>query len=109
PGALDTPCAGNGSLQSQLRGRRHQRRRAGSLPALHASKPQPDTLSHAGQRDLHLLVVDATGRRRAWHVRILCRAGGAARLGALLTTHILIHELDALTSSSKCASIKTTG
>ena len=78
PGARTRHAAAMEALQPQLRRRRHQRRRAGSLPALHAAEPEPDALSHAGQGNLHLLVVDAARRRRAWHVRLLCGAGGAA-------------------------------
>ena len=64
--------------QRELRRRRHQRRRAGPAAALHAAgRARPIPYTTPAPRRLPLLVVDAAGRRRARHVRLLGGAGGA--------------------------------
>ena len=68
--------AGAGSLQPQLRRRRHQRRRAGLAPVIHPPDAAPQSLFHAAQRRLSLLVVYAARRRCAWHVWLSCRPLG---------------------------------
>ena len=59
-------------------GGRHQRRRAGPVPALHAARSAPDALHRPGRGALHLLVLDAPRRRRSRHVRLPRRPGRAA-------------------------------
>src|SRR5207237_904361 len=66
------------ALQRQLRRRRHQRRRPGPPSTGHAAGATAGAVLDAGARRLHLLVVDATGRRRPRNVRLPRGAGGAA-------------------------------
>ena len=72
-----------GGSQPELRRRRHQRRQRRPAPAVRApggpSEPVPD----ADRRRLSLLVVDASRRRRARHVRVPRRPRRAAQVGRL--------------------------
>ena len=51
-----------GTLQCQLRGRRHQRRRAGLAPAFHAARRAVDALRDAGQTVVYLFRLNAPRR-----------------------------------------------
>ena len=66
-------AGGFGGVQSELRRRRHQRGRPGPGPALLPSRSDAQPLLHTVERHLHMLLVDAARRRRARHVRLLCR------------------------------------
>ena len=59
-----------GAAQREPRRRRHRRRRPGPRAALRAPAQRAAPLRHARQRHLALLLVHATGRRRARHVRL---------------------------------------
>ena len=63
------------------RRRRHQRRRDGPRPALLPAGAQARPVPHAARRPLPLLLVDAAGRRRPRHVRVLGRAHSAEGRG----------------------------
>ena len=67
--------------ESQLRRRRDHRRRRRSVPVLHAAGGAARSVLHAESAPLHLLGVDAAGRRRARHVRLLRGAERAAQAG----------------------------
>ena len=69
---------GFGTLQCQLRGRRHQWRRAGLAPTLHPTHRAVDALRNAGQNLVHLFRLNAPRRRGARHERIFCCPGSPA-------------------------------
>ena len=71
----------DGALQPKLRRRRHQCRRPGPPPAVHAPLIQHHALPHRHRQRLHLLLRYAARWGRARAVRVFCRAGGAAGRG----------------------------
>ncbi len=77
PGAQRARPGRDRARQRELRRRRHQRRRPGPPAALHAARDPAEPVLDAGRRALHLLVVDAAGRRRPRPVRLLRGAVGA--------------------------------
>ena len=82
PGAARHGARRTSSVQRQLHRRRHQRRRPGPAAVLHPAGGAASSPIRRPIRGLyHLLVVDAAGRRRARHVRLL--RGAAAALGAI--------------------------
>ena len=66
-------AGGPGTLQSELRRRRHQRRRPGPLADPPPSDLVVHPVRHAGARPLSLLVVHTAGRRGPRDVRMACR------------------------------------
>src|SRR5439155_6600340 len=77
PGAADRRGGGLGALQRELRGRRHQRGRAGSRPDVLPPHGPVLPVRDPGGRGVLLLVLDAPGRRGARDVRVPRRARGA--------------------------------
>ena len=85
-GAPHDVARSDGSVQPKLRWRRHQRRRAGHLAGFHATGRGAGAVRRSPAGRVPLLLLDASGRRRARDVRVLRRGGSVAWMTFIMLT-----------------------